>query len=424
MAVDVAPYFENASDLARRTQSKLASGLTGSVILDIAAEVGELKASGREIAGFTIGDFAPSEFRVPPELVARIQAHLDAGHTNYPPAVGTPELRAGVRALYERELGLKYPQGCVQVGSGARPPIFSAMASVLDPGDVLVYPVPSWNVRYYAYLNQAQGIAVPTRAEDGFMPTLADLEPYLQTARVIALNSPLNPSGTVITEAILRPMCEAIVAENNRRATAGERALILLYDQVYWQLVFGDNTHVTPVGLVPEMARYTVFIDAISKCWAATGLRVGWAVVPPWLLGRMKPLVGHMGAWAARPEQLATAELLQDPSLTRGYMSELHDNVRARLDRLYAGLMSMKADGLPVDALAPEGAIYLTAKVDLPGRPEEEVRRWLLHEAGVAVVPFSAFGYPEGSGWMRFSVGAVSLDDIDGALERIRGLLS
>jgi len=423
MAIDVSTFFEGADDLAARTQSELAQGLTGSVILEIAGEVKALQASGRQITGFTIGDFSPAQFRIPDTFVDRIKSHLDEGHTNYPPAVGVPELRAAVRALYERELGLAYPEGCVQVGSGARPPIFSAFACVLDPGDIVVYPVPSWNNRYYAYINGAKGIAVPTQPSNGFMPTAEDLAPYMRTARVICLNSPLNPSGSVISREILADLCDAIVDENHRRAPLGVRPLILFYDQVYWQLTFGDIRHYTPVELNGEMAKYTVFIDAISKCWAATGMRVGWAVVPPWLRDKMKPLVGHMGAWAARPEQLATAELLSDPELTVPYMTGFKADIQARLDRLHAGLSAMRVEGLPVDALSPQGAIYLTAKIDLPGRGEEETRKLLLHDAGIAVVPFSAFGYPEGSGWMRFSVGAVGLDDIDGALLRLRQLV-
>jgi len=423
MSIDVSTYFADQADLAARTAGTLSAGLTGSVILKIAAEVTELEATGASVANFTIGDFSPAQFRIPDALVERIDAALRAGHTSYPPAVGVTELRQAVVRLYERELGLKYPVSSVQIGSGARPPIYAAFASVLNPGDQVVYPVPSWNNNYYIYLNQAEGIAVPTRPEEGFMPALADLEPYLRTARVICLNSPSNPTGTVIRRDQLQAITDAIVVENERRTALGERPLILFYDQVYWQLTFGQARHLTPVELNPAVAPYTVFIDAISKCWAATGLRVGWAVVPPWLLERMKPLIGHMGAWAGRAEQIATASLLDEPETIAPYLSAFKQGIQDRMDRLHGGLMGLAAEGLPVDALVPQGAIYLTARVQVDGLSEEEVRRALLHEAGVAVVPFSAFGFPSGSGWMRFSVGAVSLADIDGAIERLRAFL-
>ena len=111
MAIDVSTFFADQDDLASRSLSEGAQGLTGSVILAIAAEVRELQATGKPIAGFTIGDFSPEHFRVPPVLVDRIKHHLDEGHTNYPPAVGVPELRAAVRALYKRELGLDTAAG-------------------------------------------------------------------------------------------------------------------------------------------------------------------------------------------------------------------------------------------------------------------------------------------------------------------------
>ncbi|MFT4623947.1 MAG: aspartate aminotransferase [Myxococcota bacterium] len=432
MALDVRSVFAAAGDLPARTPSPMAAAMQGSQILAIAGEVGTLRAAGAAVANFTIGDFDTSLFPVPQALVDGIKAKLDAGETNYPPAVGMPQLRAAIRSFYAERLGLDYPEGCVQVGSGARPPIYAAFRSILAPGDIVVHPVPTWNVRYYVHLNDAVGVPLVTKPENGFMPTLDDLLPHLQTARMIVLNSPLNPSGTVIDEDLLRPVCTAIVAENDRRAAAGERPLMLLYDQVYQQLVFDGYAHTTPVHLVPEMAKYTILVDAISKAWAATGVRLGWAVAPPWVIGRMKPLVGHMGAWAGRAEQLATADILANPALVDDYMTQFRGVLQARLRRLRDGLLAMKADGLPVDCLDAQGAIYLSARFDLDGltvggrtiASDEDVRSVLLHGAGVAVVPFTAFGYPEGTGWVRFSVGSVSDADVDGALARIRALLS
>ena len=264
------------------------------------------------------------------------------------------------------------------------------------------------------------------------MPTATQLMPHLPTARLIVLPSPLNPCGTAISQERLTEICEAIVAENNRRAETGERPLMLLYDQVYWQLTFGETKHYTPVELVPEMANYTVLIDAISKAWAATGVRLGWAVAPPWVRNRMKPLIGHMGAWSARAEQLATADLMNDSAEIDAYIDDFKDSISRRLDRLHEGLQALKADDLPVDSIAPQGAIYLSAKLDLIGatapdgtvlESDDDVRRLLLNQANIAVVPFTAFGYPENTGWVRLSVGSVTEEDIEAALGRLRTLL-
>lgn len=430
MAVDTRPFFEDPR-LAKTVPTARSLGMEGSAILAIAAHVGQLVAEGRTVSNFTIGDFDPAIFPIPDALKEGIKDKLDAGETRYPPAVGMPQLRASIRAHYVRHLGLDYPEGTVQVGAGARPPIYSAFESLVNPGDVVVYPVPTWNVGYYVYLRGGESVPVVTSPETGFMPTAADLLPHLGRAQLILLNSPLNPTGTVIAPELLREICEAIVAENAQRLEQGRRPVTLIYDQVYWQLTFGGYRHVTPIELVPEMARYTVLVDAISKCWAATGLRVGWAVAPPYIVGRMKPLVGHMGAWAARAEQLATADLLDDDAAQAAYMDGFKAAIRRRLNILYEGLQGMKADGLPADSLDPQGAIYLSARFDLHGKTirgrtietDEDLRILLVEEAGVAVVPFTAFGYPEGSGWVRFSVGAVSEEAVESAVTRLRALL-
>ncbi|MBT3219270.1 MAG: aminotransferase class I/II-fold pyridoxal phosphate-dependent enzyme [Proteobacteria bacterium] len=433
MPIECDAYFSNSSDLSRLTPNSVAGALEDSMIRHMAAEVRDLRAQGTPVMNFTIGDFAPSQFPIPPGLRRRIKKHLDAGQTNYPSADGLPQLRQAIRRLYKNSLGLDYPEGCVQVGSGARPPIYATFATVLDPGDMVVYPVPSWNIHYYVYLQQAKNVPVVTKPENGFMPRAHDLLPHLPKARLVILTSPLNPAGTTISKELLRDICEAMVEENRRRRRDGERPVMLLYDQVYWQLTYGQNRHYTPIELLPEMARYTILIDAISKNWAATGLRVGWAVVPPWLRSRMKPFVGHMGAFAGRAEQLATAELLNETDELKPFMNQFRHGLQLRLNRLHKGLQAMKADGLPVDSMAPQGAIYLSARFDgligsvLPDGTtldsDDDMRRHLLHKANVAIVPFNAFGYPANTGWVRFAVGAVSLQDIDTALERLRALL-
>mgnify|MGYP002633206348 CR=1 FL=1 len=433
MALDIAAVFHNAAELAERSPSPLAQGLEGSEILAIAGQVKAMKASGTALGDFTIGDFRPDIFPIPDAFRTRIKAELDAGQTNYPPAVGIPELREAVRGFYADRLGLDYPEGTVQIGAGARPPIYAAFRTILERGDEVVYPVPTWNIRYYVYLNEAVGVPIVTRPENGFMPTAAELLPHLPTARMVVLNSPLNPCGTVIAKDLLTEICEAIVAENERRLAAGERPLILLYDQVYWQLTFSGYTHHTPVDLVPAMAEYTIFVDAISKCWAATGLRVGWAVAPPWIRGRMAPLVGHMGAWAARAEQQATAAMLREPADVDAFLTDFRAAVVRRLEILRDGVYAMKAKGLPVDCLDAQGAIYLSVRFDLAGKThprhgliegDEGIRELLLQQASIAVVPFTAFGYPAGTGWTRFSVGAVTERDVSDAVSRLSELLS
>ncbi|MBA2320112.1 MAG: aminotransferase class I/II-fold pyridoxal phosphate-dependent enzyme [Deltaproteobacteria bacterium] len=432
MAVDVrfdsGEPGEGASALSRLAPNSFALGMEGSDILVIAGQINAMKAAGASIANFTIGDFDPKFFPIPAALVEGVASELAAGQTNYPPAVGLPELRQAISGFYAERLGIKWPSEYILVGSGARPPIYAAFATIVAPGDKILFPTPTWNCRYYCYLSQGVAVPVATRPENGFMPTLAELGPHLREARVLYLNSPLNPCGTVVDAELLREVCLAIVAENRRRAAEGERPLVLIYDMVYWQLTFDGAEHVTPVGLVPEMAPYTLLIDAISKWWAATGLRVGWAAVPPWAFGPMQSLIGHIGAWAGRAEQRAVARLLAEPVRTDFFVESMNTALHARLDRLYRGLLEMREAGLPVDAIPAAGAIYLSVRFDLLGRDgiatDEDLRVWLLKSAGVGVVPFTAFGYPPGTGWVRFSVGACSDTDIESALHRLRAALA
>ena len=131
----------------------------------------------------------------------------------------------------------------------------------------------------------------------------------IRNARLLALCSPVNPTGTVFDADTLREICQLVVEENERRS-GKDRPLYVLYDQVYWMLTAAGVDHVNPVALVPEIAPYTVAVDAISKAFASTGLRVGWAVGPADIIKPMNDIIGHVGAWAPRPEQVATAKFM------------------------------------------------------------------------------------------------------------------
>jgi len=392
---------------AQRRISALASGLIGSEILKIAGEIRALKAGGRDVCDLTVGDFDPRHFPIPARLAELIHQALARGETNYPPSSGIAELRAAVSRLYARELGLDYAQGSVLIASGSRPAIYATYAAVCDPGDRVVYPVPSWNNNHYAYLVGATGVPVSCGPEDQFVPRPEALVPHLSRARLLCLNSPLNPTGTVLSASALRAIGEAVLQENATRRRRGERPLYLLYDQVYWMLSFGGAEHATPGGLLPELAPYCVLVDGISKGFAATGLRVGWVAGPEDVVARIGTLLGHVGAWAPRAEQVATAAFLEEPDAVNAFRTGFTRTVEDRLQRLHRGVQGFKQRGLPIDSLPPAGAIYLSAQVRGLGRrtpdggtlrSNEDVRRYLLEAAGLAVVPFQAFGMPEDAG--------------------------
>jgi aspartate aminotransferase len=405
--------------------SRLARGLTGSEVLKIASEVRALTASGRSVANLTVGDFSPTEFRIPRRLEQLITDALANGQTNYPPSDGTLELRRSVIDLFREELGLTYPLESTLIAGGSRPIIYAAYAAVVDPGDKVIYPTPSWNNNHYTYLTGGVPVELVVGADTNFMPTAEMIRPHVRDARLIAVCTPLNPTGTVMAKSEVEAIAHLVVEENERRAAAGERALFLLWDQVYWMLTFGDNRHWAPPQVVPESSAYTIFVDGISKALAATGLRVGWTVAPPAVTARMRDLIGHIGAWAPKAEQLAVATFLREKDEITAFHEQMVRELRLRLDALYDGLIAMRREGLPVDAIAPQGAIYLSAQFNLIDKfgTNEAIRKFLLEQAGFAVVPFQAFGLKREDGWFRLSAGAVSVQDCVDGLKRVREAL-
>lgn len=412
-----------------RALNPVSAGMQYSMILGIAAEVRAKIAAGQDICNLTVGDFDPKQFPIPDLLRERIVAAYAAGQTNYPPSEGLPELRRAICDWYARELGIQVTPDWVVVASGARPVMYATYRLFLEAGDEQLFPAPSWNASYYGQITGATAISIPTRAEDHFFPDAAALRAHFRTAQLFSLNSPLNPTGTAISPERLLAIAQAIVDENALRlqeAAAGgpvRRPLMWMWDQVYWQLCFGSTVHVHPCKLLPACAPYVITVDAISKAFAATGLRVGWAVLPPPLANAMKALIGHIGAWAPRPEQLGTAALLDNPAAVADFRVGFHAALCERLD-----LVDRALSDLGIPHIAPAGAIYLSVRFDVFGKPgvggapmrtNEDIRRWLLEAVGIAVVPFQAFEMEEDTGWFRISVGAVSVKSLAAAMARL-----
>ena len=408
--------------------SKMAAGLSGSEIIRIGNQVSEQVRQGANICNLTIGDFDSTIFPIPAELNAGIVEAYQAGITNYPPAAGVVELREAVAEFLQTRQGLTYSPNDILVAGGSRPLIYATYRALVDPGDRVIFPLPSWNNNHYCHLVGATPVTVPTYSENNFMPTAANLAPHLAGATLLALCSPLNPTGTVFTKAGLEEICDLVVAENKRRGP-DEKPLYILYDQIYWLLTFGDTQHFDPVSLRPELRDYVIYIDGISKCFAATGVRVGYGFGPAPIIEKMKSILGHVGAWAPKAEQVATAHFLPEAATVDAYLTTMKSHLDSSLESLFEGLQEMKAGGYSVDAVAPAGAIYLTIKIDVLGRTAPdgtvlattaELTSYLIAEAQLALVPFSAFGSPASEPWFRASVGAETVESITAALPRLR----
>ncbi|WP_353851920.1 aminotransferase class I/II-fold pyridoxal phosphate-dependent enzyme [Riemerella anatipestifer] len=411
--------------------SRLAANLVGSEIVKIGNEVNELKAKGAQIANLTIGDLNANIYPIPSLLKEEIQKAYEHNLTNYPPANGLLSLRESISSDLKKRYQLDYSPEEILVAGGSRPLIYAAYMSVVDAGDKVVYPMPSWNNNHYAYLTSAEKVEIETKKENNFLPTAEELKPHLEGAVLLALCSPSNPTGTMFTEQQLREICEMVLEENKRRSE-NEKPLYLMYDQIYAMLFFGHE-HFNPVSLVPEMKDYTIFIDGSSKCFAATGVRVGWGFGPSVIINKMKAFLTHIGAWAPKPEQEATAKFLSKTDEVDAYVNDFKGRIQLSLNTLHQGIQELKNKGFAVDSVEPMGALYLTIKMDYVGKTTSDgevlkdttdVVFYLIREAGMALVPFSAFGNSRETPWFRASVGGCSLEDIKNMLPVLEGALS
>lgn len=415
-----------------RKTSLLASELKGSEIIKLAGEIKDKIKAGQTIYNFTIGDFDPKIFPIPQVLEDEIIKAYKAKQTNYPPSNGILELRESLSGFIAEKQGLKYSANEFLVAAGGRPLIYAAYQAILDPEENALFPAPSWNNNHYATLTRGNQVSVSASAKNNFMPTAEDLKPHIADAGILALCSPLNPTGTVFSKEQLKEICDLVIAENKRREGI-RKPLYVIYDQIYWQLCFGDTKHHDPVSLVPEMRDYTIYIDGISKAYGATGVRVGWSFGPSIIIDKMKSILGHVGAWAPKPEQVATAHFLNNQIEVDKYLHTFKAELNERLQAFYESFKAMRNDGLPVDVIAPQAAIYLTVKIDLAGRKTDtgheiktvhDTSEYLIDEAGIALVPFTAFGAEEGSPWYRLSVGTSKKEEIKLVTDKLRNAIN
>ena len=411
--------------------SRLAESLIGSEIVRLGNDIKDKIRQGNKIYNFTIGDFDSRIFPIPKELENAITEAYKEGYTNYPPAEGLLELRESVGHFIREREGISYSPAEVLIAAGGRPLIYALYRTIVDKGEKVIYAVPSWNNSHYVNFVEGDHVTIETSEEKQFMPTAKQIKPLLKGAALLALCSPLNPTGTSFSESELSDICDAVVEENNSRS-AGEKKLFVMYDQMYWTLTYGETKHYNPVSIRPELKEYTIFIDGISKAFAATGLRVGWAFGPAAVIGKMKAILSHMGAWSPMAEQKATAGyLLQTQNVDR-YLQHFKAELEYRLTKIYEGFADLKKAGFSVDAIAPQAAIYLTVRFELSGKRtaegnvlknKEEVTANLLDASGLAIVPFKIFGAGNTSSWYRLSVGTCKKEEIPDMLGAVRQAL-
>ena len=401
--------------------SDVANKLTSLSISNIAAKINERKSKGEKIFNLTIGDFDPVQFPIPQKLEEEIISAYKSKYTNYPVVGGMPELLESVSAHLKHFGGFDYATNEIITGSGSRPLTYILFKTLIDKGDKVINVVPSWNNYNYVQLVEAEEITLEAKPEKAFMVTAEDIKPLLSFASLITFNSPSNPSGTTYSAENSKNIFNLIVEENKRRIAEDKKPLYVFYDIVYWLLTYGNTKFINPVEVCPGIKDYIIFVDGISKCFAATGVRLGWAFGPEPIIAKMKQMIAHIGAWSPKPEQVAASKFLKDTAEVEKYLKEFKSGLFERLDLLYKTIIEIKTTGLDVDAIAPQGALYLSVKLNLIGYKTPkgntissvaDITNFLLDEASIAVVPFYAFGSNPDSLWFRISVGVCSLDDV------------
>jgi aspartate aminotransferase len=412
--------------------SHLSDTLIGSEIVKLGGEIRERIRNGDNIYNFTVGDFDPNIFPIPKELEDGIVEAYRNHFTNYPLGEGNLDLREAISSFAREYQGLEYNTEEILIASGGRPLIYALFRAICDEGDKIIYAVPSWNNNHYVHFVNGEHVMIEAKAENNFMPTAEEIAPYIHDAVFIAFCSPQNPTGTTFRKDVLQKICDLVVEENKRRGE-NQKKLYVMYDQMYWQLTYGNTRHFDPVSLNPEIRNYTVYIDAISKVFASTGVRVGWSLGPKPILEKMKAILSHVGAWAPMAEQKAVAKFLYQKEAIDTYLANFKRELEERLLSIYKGFIQLKNQGHKIDAVAPEAGIYLTIKFDLVGmktpagtflQNQADVTSYLLQDASLAVVPFYAFGASENSPWYRLSVGTCKKEKIGEMLGKLSEALN
>ena len=412
--------------------SRLATKLTSLSISKLSEKVEERRAKGETIFNFTLGDFAPKHFPIPTKLKAEIIKAYQEKHTNYSFVGGILELRKAIAQHIKLHGQFNYKPEEIIVASGARPLIYLLFRTLVDPKEKIIYTAPSWNTEYFIYLTGAVPIRIRTEAKNNFLPKASELKPHLKNAVLISFNSPANPSGTMFDQKTLKEILDLIVIENRARAHKKQKPLYIFFDIIYWLLIYNGSSYKNPTLLNKEIKDYTIFVDGISKCFAATGVRVGWAFGAQMIIEKMRSMLSHIGAWAPKPEQVGTAKFLNDNRAVTSFLASFKKELLARLNIFYTIIQKLKTDGYPVDAISPQGALYLSIKLDLIGLKARNNRRLinvdeiltlLIKDSGIALVPFHLFGMPKNLPWFRLSVGTCSISEAKLAAERLRQLV-
>ena len=390
--------------------SRRARNVAASATLAITAKAKAMRDQGHDVVSFAAGE---PDFDTPPHIKAAALKALSDGQTKYTPTAGTPALRQAVADHLKAVYRLDYDPKQVVVSCGAKHSLFNAFQVLVDDGDEVIIPAPYW-VTYPEQVKLAGGtpVFVETSPADGYrLHADAVAERLTDRTSVILVNSPCNPTGAVYDRAELEAVARLAV----------ERNLTIISDEIYAQLVYDGAEHVSPAGIAPEVHARTVTVNGLSKSYAMTGWRLGYAAAPAPVADAMNRLQDHVTSNPTSFAQFgAIAALTGDQSCVKTMAAAFAERRKVMLDGLNA------IDG--ISCPAPFGAFYAFADVgDLFGRTiagrliEDSMAfaQLCLERAHVALIPGDSFGAPR---CVRLSY-AAGLPAIEKGLMRLRGLI-
>ena len=388
------------------TISEKCRNIHPSVTLAIDARAKQLRAMGLDVIGFGAGE---PDFDTPRYIKSAARDALDAGMTKYTPVAGTVELRTEIQQKLLRDNGLDYELADIIVSSGAKQCLFNALSAILDPGDEVLLPSPCW-VSYPEMVRMAGGVPVMVKGDEanGFLVDADALRPHVtERTKALILNSPNNPSGSVCSRALLEGIA----------ALAVEKQFYVISDEIYEKLIYDGEAHVSIASLGDEIRAQTIVVNGVSKSYAMTGWRIGYAAGPKAVIRAMTAFQSHS---TSNPNSIA--QHAAAVALTNGEKF-MHDSL-VEFDARRR-LMHQLISEIPVlSAALPKGAFYMMLNISaligksLNGRAirgSDDFAEMLLESQKVAVVPARAFGDDR---YVRLSY-ATSRDKITLGLARI-----
>lgn len=375
--------------------SKRTASVQPSVTLAISAKAKQMKAEGKNVISLSAGE---PDFDTPEHIKEAAVRALRDGFTKYTPATGTPELKEAICEKFLRDNGLEYKPSQVIVNCGAKHSIYLAVQALVDEGDEVVVPVPYW-VSYPEQVKLAGGRPAFARPDGELKLTPDSLKEALSPrTKAVILNSPCNPSGVVYTEEELEALGEVL-------ADAG---VWVISDEIYEKLVYDGQEHLSIASVVPELKERTIVVNGVSKAYAMTGWRIGYAAGPEEVISAMGKVQSQE---TSNPNSIAQAAALAALTGPQECVYEMVREFDRRRLYVVERLRAMPGVSCPV----PQGAFYVFPDVSELGKDSVKLCNWILEELEVACVPGAGFGM---EGRIRISY-AAGTEELKEAMDRL-----